>query len=780
MWPDCENCPLGAKYERGEGSKYHVPSEIRPGKPLLLGEAPGAEECPAQKPFVGSAGQKLWLILEDLGFKRSDFSLANVLKCQPPNNDFDLGGQKAVQACSGALRRDFQMARAPYIISLGSRASRVLLRPLKKQPPISQLRGHQFESHLPELVGIPVFPTYHPSYLHYAKGDEGVLEALYQDLGNALQTGVTSQQVKQVKYRLVDSDEKKYPELVLDTESEVGKPETVRLTGYAGLRGGIVLTTGKPPIPEARLICHFARHDYTALRRLGWIKKGWRGQIEDTILLVQMLDENKDDYGLKSFAADRGYGFYWKTTHARWDRSEDPPMEELVPYCATDVALTRELYLEKRRELDQFPAIKRNYLFLTDQIKLLGEVELNGMAISKDAVKVGRNLRLRIKRRETWIRKTYELDPKVKVRGHAQKEILFERLQLPVRKKTKKRKDPKVDKFTLAALRGEDPTGTVRRYADLSDLIARKNDIEKLATAAGALLHPKFNLGGRGTKNLNEQAGPVTGRLSGQDPNPQNIPKWARRYVISRFPQGRILKVDAKQIEIKAAYQYSRDPALIEGDVHSSTMELMTALGLLLPKGRSKRLVRRIFDRQEGKTANFAVIYYAEEPRLMEEFGMPFDAAQEMRRALRDHFHVHFTFLDELILLGRELGYVDSLTGHRRRLPLVKYGDKHAINQLVNHPIQNLANHLNLCSAAHLGPWPDECILFNLVHDELVFDCPSMDHAEGLARRIDHYWRQILPIDVKRYFHFELATEFSVEIGIGENWGETEEVKLVA
>ena len=741
--------------------------------PLLIGEAPGAEEVAQGAPFVGKAGQYLWLILEGLNISRDDVSLTNILKCQPPGNDFDLAGARGTKACFPAFSFDLNRARPPFIITLGARATKALIRPLKKMA-ISQLRGHSFVSFLPELQGIPIHPTYHPSYLNYAKSDEDILDAMIQDFARAF--GKTLALHKRVPFILTDKGSSPRPRtLVLDTESVLDEPDQVRCTGYASLEGKISITASKPPLPTERLICHFARHDFTTLRRLGSIPQDWDGEIEDTILLCQMLDENRDDYSLKSFAAEFGYDFYWREVHGAWEKKEEPPVEILHPYCATDVALTRDLYLARRKELTKHPAIERNYNFLTKQIRLLSEVELNGIAIRSDAGKALRSFRGRIQKREAWIRNTHQFERGTNVNGRLLKlDLLFNRLKLPIEKRTTKRRDPKLDKEVLRKLAQVNPTA--RRYAQLSALMAQEKDLKKLAQASGALLHPRFNLGGRGQKNVNEQAGPVTGRLSSQEPNMQNVPEWARVYVVSRFKDGKILKVDAKQIEIKAAYQYSRDPALIAGDVHQETADLMTSLGLLLEVPTKAKLKRRVFSRQEGKTGNFAVIYHADEPRLMDEFKIPYDAARELRYALREHFHIHFAFLEDLIRKGKQTGQVESLTGHVRRLPLVKYGDKHATNQLVNFPIQNLANHLNLCAAAHFGPWPKGALLVNLVHDENVYDCVSEDAAQSLAEKIEAYWKKKLASDVRKYFGFELAAEFSVEIGIGSNWAETEEI----
>lgn len=744
----------------------------------MIGEAPGAEEASTGAPFVGSAGQKLFLILQDLGVTREDVSLVNVLRCNPPGNKFQKAGEKGVKACLPAFRRDLELAKAPFVVALGTHATKALIeKPFKKAVPISQLRGHSFEAKHEELKGVKVYPTYHPSYLHYAKSDEGILDALYGDLEKAF--SITRKEGKKAPFLEVDDERKRSKLLFIDTEDWVTgeKKGEVRLTGYADEEGIIKITEGKVPCPTKKIVNHFVRHDYVKLRLRGDIPPDWPGELEDTILLCQMLDENRDDYSLKSFAAEFGYDFYWRTVHGYWDKGEDAPKEDLLPYNAIDVELARRLYFDRRPKLGDRPRVERNYEFLSAQLKLLCEVELNGLMIHPDAVKVLRSLKTRVKRAEKWIRETYELNPKVKVSGNARKEILFGRLGLPVLKKTKELKQPKTDKHTMARLAQLDKTGTARRYHRLSELKAQEKDIAKLATAAGTLLHPEFNLGGRGSKELSGSS-PVTGRLSSQDPNMQNVPKWARVYIISRYKQGKILRADAKQIEIKAAYEYSKDPALIVGDTHTETMLFMNGLGILIEKG--KRLVRFKVDRQGGKKGNFSVIYGAEEANLMESYGIPFDAAREVRRGLKERFHVHFDWIDRLIQEGKLTGEIHSLSGHVRRLPMLKYGDKHAINQGVNFPIQNWANILNLCAASHFGPRYKKSLLINLVHDELVYDCETETMASELEEEITDYWARLLPRDVRKYFNYELSTSYQVEIHIADSWVTAEELKKTA
>lgn len=147
---DCHRCPLGDSRTNlvfGVGS---------PEAPLVfVGEAPGRDEDLKGEPFVGKAGQLLTQIIQAMGFSRSDVYICNVNKCRPPGNRDPHPGE--VEMCKPFLMRQLDIISPKVICALGSFAAKALL---DTEERISRLRGsfHTFN-------GIPLMPTYHPSYL---------------------------------------------------------------------------------------------------------------------------------------------------------------------------------------------------------------------------------------------------------------------------------------------------------------------------------------------------------------------------------------------------------------------------------------------------------------------------------------------------------------------------------------------------------------------------------------------------------------------------------------
>lgn len=146
----CPRCRLAETRRRvafGEGNEQ---PEL-----VVVGEAPGAEEDRAGRPFVGKAGRLLDLLLASAGFRRETVYICNVLKCRPPGNRNPEPDE--IEACSPYLRRQLELLAPRVILTVGTFSSQTLL---GSRAPINQLRGrvHRYGE-------VPLIPTYHPAAL---------------------------------------------------------------------------------------------------------------------------------------------------------------------------------------------------------------------------------------------------------------------------------------------------------------------------------------------------------------------------------------------------------------------------------------------------------------------------------------------------------------------------------------------------------------------------------------------------------------------------------------
>lgn len=163
----CRKCSLG--FERthavyGDGDEY---AEI-----LFLGEAPGAEEDRQGLPFVGRAGQLLNRLLEQVGLRRSEVYIGNLLKCRPPENRDPLPEELA--ACRPYLDKQIAVIKPRIIVCLGLYATQGIL---NTKESMARLRNSQHN-----IGDIVVIPTYHTAA---ALRFPGYKQPIYDDLCRA-------------------------------------------------------------------------------------------------------------------------------------------------------------------------------------------------------------------------------------------------------------------------------------------------------------------------------------------------------------------------------------------------------------------------------------------------------------------------------------------------------------------------------------------------------------------------------------------------------------------
>ena len=128
---------------------------------MFVGEAPGADEDEQGEPFVGKAGQLLTKIIQTMGLQRADVYIANIVKCRPDTPGQSAGNRKPtpeeMQTCIPYLHEQIDLIRPKVLVALGGTAVEGLL---GKTIGITKLRGNW-----QMYRGIPLMPTFHPSYL---------------------------------------------------------------------------------------------------------------------------------------------------------------------------------------------------------------------------------------------------------------------------------------------------------------------------------------------------------------------------------------------------------------------------------------------------------------------------------------------------------------------------------------------------------------------------------------------------------------------------------------
>jgi uracil-DNA glycosylase family 4 len=147
---DCRRCGLCTTRSTIVYGQGNPQAEL-----MFVGEGPGEDEDRSGLAFVGRAGQLLTKMIEAMGYTREDVYIANIVKCRPPGNRRPEPAE--IEACRPFVERQLRAVRPRVIVTLGATATQSLLRTTSS---ITSLRN-QWTA----WEGIPVMPTFHPSYL---------------------------------------------------------------------------------------------------------------------------------------------------------------------------------------------------------------------------------------------------------------------------------------------------------------------------------------------------------------------------------------------------------------------------------------------------------------------------------------------------------------------------------------------------------------------------------------------------------------------------------------
>ena len=314
------------------------------------------------------------------------------------------------------------------------------------------------------------------------------------------------------------------------------------------------------------------------------------------------------------------------------------------------------------------------------------------------------------------------------------REVLFDKLGLPVLKKTPKGA-PSTDASTLQKLAAEHP---------VVDHLLKFRALEKLRSTYVDGLIPLIQDDGRIHCVFN-QTGAATGRLSSERPNMQNIPirteegRTIRRAF--KAEDGHLLVVvDYSQIELRILAHLSEDPGLLEAfgsgqDIHSATAARVFGGD---PESVDPDLRRR------AKTINFGLLYGMEAYGLAQRLEISTGEAQEHMDAYFAQFPQVREFMDGIVERARDDGYTTTLMGRRRYLPelasgnfrIRQAGERMALNAPIQGAAADIIKQAMIELDRRLVAEGLETQMLLQVHDELVFEAPEAEvEAAGAVIR---------------------------------------------
>jgi DNA polymerase-1 len=323
--------------------------------------------------------------------------------------------------------------------------------------------------------------------------------------------------------------------------------------------------------------------------------------------------------------------------------------------------------------------------------------------------------------------------------------ILFEKLKLPVARRTKTGYSTDADVLTELAL-GHPLPAKILEHRSLSKLKGTYADtLPLLVNPRTGRIHTTFN-----------QLVAATGRLSSQDPNLMNIPirtELGRRIRAAFIPEEgwQFVAADYSQIELRILAHLSGEPAIIEAFRRGEDIHTRTACEVFKVAPAEVTFLQRTI----AKSANYAILYGVSAFGLSQATKID---QKEAQRYINEYFSTHprvRAFIDRTLAEGRERGYVSTLLGRRRYLPDLKSGNPVARNaaerMAMNAPVQGTASDMIKIAMvrvhAALAARGLRARMLLQVHDELLFEAPpaEVSAVEALAREI---MSAALPLDV--------------------------------
>jgi DNA polymerase-1 len=356
-------------------------------------------------------------------------------------------------------------------------------------------------------------------------------------------------------------------------------------------------------------------------------------------------------------------------------------------------------------------------------IAILAQMEDTGIGVDRAFLEqLGSDLRARLAELESSIHEAAE--GPFNVNSTLQlREVLFDRLGLPVHKKTPKGV-PSTDASVLEKLREEHP---------IVDDLLRYRELEKLRSTYVDALIPLIEGDGRVRGRFNQMAA-ATGRLSQEQPNLQNIPvrseegRIIRRAFVAE-PGTRFLVADYSQIELRILAHLSADAGLVEAfandiDIHTATAARVAGI---VPSEVEPEQRRR------AKMINFGLLYGMEAYGLAQRLGISREEAAEQIELYFAQFPDVKAFMRGIVDEARSTGYTATILGRRRYLPELtssNFRDRQSGERMaLNAPIQGSAADIIKKAMVMLdGELRERRLgaeMLLQIHDELVLEVPD-------------------------------------------------------
>ena len=459
-----------------------------------------------------------------------------------------------------------------------------------------------------------------------------------------------------------------------------------------------------------------------------------------------------DDVALAAYLADPGHNSY-----ALADLSKRY-LASTLPTDCENIALLAVQLREQLKEYEQLALYEELELPLAP---VLAKMELSGITPDMELLaQLNEDMTVRIAQLEKQAME--QAGEEFNLKSPKQLGIiLFERLQLPVIKKTKT--GYSTDAKVLEALEGKHPLiATILEHRKLAKLQSTYLDgLKPLVNAKTGRIHTHF-----------QQTVTVTGRLSSTDPNLQNIPtrteegKQIRRIFVPGAGYDYLMSCDYSQVELRILACIAHDELLLDAFRHGQDIHARTAAEVFgVPLAEVTHEMR-----SRAKAVNFGIVYGISDFGLAKQL----DVGRKEAAGYIESYFARYTgvkkYMEDIVAKAREQGYVSTLMGRRRYLPDIRHSNfnlrSFAERTAINTPIQGTAADIMKKAMIDVERALEQAgcrsrILLQ-VHDELVLEVTE-DERERMAELVRATMQAAASLEIP----------LLADVNFGKNWAET-------
>ena len=793
--PGCDRCKLADTCK----AVCDIGPKQKPNDVMVIAETPRAR---------GDRGI-MADVLQKKGIRAYHISAVN---CEPPKGKKPTDAQ--ITSCKYYTRRLIQHCRPKYVMLSGNAA----LTTITGEKGINKQRGKPFEKD-----GVIYLPAWSQNYVYFDPTKRGTLErdvGLFRDIID--NQGIP--RAKDLRWLYVNS-KAKLKQMLTAFKDEVAfdiettglfpweKYSRVTTMVFSVKKMNYVVPVFHSDSPwydprdivrridrvirrkQLKLITHNGKFDYLWMKvhfKVDWHEYAYF----DTMIADYLLNENRR-HGLKEIAQDYLGAPDWDIDKEK--KKGHAPMSELGLYAAHDGHYTLRLKWYLQKKLDQDYGIRRLFEHvMMPLVRIFTEIEFNGVFIDAEKIAAAeKTLRSKIKEAEKELKQYGDISwSSPKQVAHQ----LFTVMKIPIVEATAKG-TPSTSESVMQRI-DHPVAGAILRLRGAQQQLSFFIEGWKPYLHKG-WLHPSFKLHGT-----------VTGRLSCENPNLQQVPRdgFIRNLIIAP-PGWEFIEADLSQIELRIAAEMAGASSLIEvfrtgGDAHwlTALTEISRGRGkrsLVLATGKVLAGKKVSYDkaiklmlkagpdrcieikpdwkelRKKAKAVNFGYLFgmWWRKFKIYARDNYGVDVTDKQAQESRQNFFGLYPefgpWHDKQKRIARSQGFVQSFSGRKRRLPdALANGDtpsrRRAERQSINSPVQSFANELNLMALIQLDKefGRDKVRLCGTVHDSIIL-IAKREHVPEVYNRILEIMRG--PKLMKKFgIKFKVPLEGEAKIG---PWG---------